>query len=186
MLSAAAAVMAQELLSPDGNMRMRFSLDQAGMPTYELRYKDKPVICKSRMGFVLRGKGRTAEFSGNVTNETPIKPTESLYDEFELVDTQTSTFDQTWQPVWGEEASIRNHYNELCVTLRQPRSDRRMVIRFRLFDDGLGFRYEFPVQPNLVYFVIIRHGGYPETTTRRSTTTPVRDCRKSAVTWTVR
>ena len=73
----------------------------------------------------------------------------SLYDGFTVSDTQTSTFDETWQPVWGEEKSIRNHYNELAVTLHQADKDRSILIRFRLFDDGLGFRYEFPEQKNL-------------------------------------
>ena len=77
----------------------------------------------------------------------------NLYNGFELKDAQTSTFDETWQPVWGEEKEIRNHYNELAVTLNQPANDRYIIIRFRLFNDGLGFRYEFPQQKNLNYFV---------------------------------
>ena len=139
-LAAGFAAMGQELVSPDGNLRMRFSLDKAGTPTYELFYGDKSVILPSKMGFLLRGKGDKPEFGGEVTGNTPARATESLCDEFEITDTQTATFDETWQSVWGEESSIRNHYNELCVTLRQPQSDRRMAIRFRLFDDGLGFR----------------------------------------------
>lgn len=73
---------------------------------------------------------------------------------FKIKDTRTSTFDEVWHPVWGEESEIRNHYNELEVTLDQPENDRYIVIRFRLFNDGLGFRYEFPQQKNLNYFVI--------------------------------
>ena len=65
-----------------------------------------------------------------------------------------SEFDETWQPVWGEESSIRNRYNELAVTLRQPQSGRRMVVRFRLYDEGVGFRYEFPEQEAMTYFTI--------------------------------
>ena len=154
LLLSGAAAPAQELRSPDGNLQMRFSLDEAGTPRYELLRGDKVVVKPSRMGFLLRGKSGSVQFGGDVAASAPVRPTESLCDEFEILDAQTSTFDETWQPVWGEESSIRNHYNELCVTLRQPQSDRRMAIRFRLFDDGLGFRYEFPVQPNLVYFVI--------------------------------
>ena len=73
---------------------------------------------------------------------------------FKIKDTRTSTFDEVWRPVWGEESEIRNHYNELEVTLDQPENDRYIIIRFRLFNDGLGFRYEFPQQKNLNYFVI--------------------------------
>ena len=77
-----------------------------------------------------------------------------MFDGFSVSDTQTSTFDETWHPVWGETKDIRNHYNELAVTLDQKSTDRHIIIRFRLFDDGLGFRYEFPQQKNLVYFTI--------------------------------
>jgi hypothetical protein len=77
-----------------------------------------------------------------------------LLNDFTIADSNISTFDETWKPVWGEENKIRNHYNELAVTLNQKETDRQIVIRFRLFDDGLGFRYEFPQQKNLVYFVI--------------------------------
>jgi hypothetical protein len=77
-----------------------------------------------------------------------------LIHNFSVTNTETSTFDETWQPVWGEEKEIRNHYNELAVTLLQKDTERKMVIRFRLFDDGLGFRYEFPEQANLTHFVV--------------------------------
>ena len=76
---------------------------------------------------------------------------------FTLADTQTSTFDETWEPVWGEVKQIRNHYNEMAVTLDQKAQDRNIIIRFRLFDDGLGFRYEFPLQKNLNYFVTVSY-----------------------------
>lgn len=99
---------------------------------------------------------------------------------FVETDHTTATFDETWQPVWGEESSIRNHYNELCVTLSQPKNEREIKIRFRMFDDGLGFRYEFPAQKNLTYFTIKEehtqlpwqattpHGGYLATMIRKS------------------
>ena len=121
------------LLSPDGNLGMEFILDK-GVPYYKLDYRDKPVVMKSRLGFVLNNSG--------------------LFDWFEIEDVSRSEHDSTWQPVWGEESEIRDRHNEMAVTLRQTSSDRRMTIRFRLFDDGLGFRYEFPAQGNLVYFVI--------------------------------
>ena len=78
----------------------------------------------------------------------------NLYNGFELEKAEFSTFDETWQPVWGEEKEIRNHYNQLTVTLEQSQSERIMQIEFRLFNDGLGFRYNFPKQPHLNYFVI--------------------------------
>ena len=127
---------AQELKSPNGQFSMIFSLLQDGTPTYELSYRNKPVIKSSKLGFELK----------NDKN--------SLLNGFIISNTKTATFDETWKPVWGEVAQIRNHYNELAVTLNQKSTDRIIVVRFRLFDDGLGFRYEFPEQKNLVYFVI--------------------------------
>ena len=127
---------AQELKSPNEKLTMVFSLQPDGTPFYSLNYKDKVVIKPSKLGHELRNDAK------------------SLLNDFTVVDTKTSTFDETWKPVWGEVASIRNHYNELAVTLNQKGTDRQMIIRFRLFDDGLGFRYEFPQQKNLVYFTI--------------------------------
>ncbi|MBB1286589.1 glycoside hydrolase family 97 protein [Flavisolibacter sp. BT320] len=127
---------AQELRSPDHNLRLFFSLQNDGTPTYSLTYKGKDVVKPSKMGFQLKNDKK------------------SLLDDFTVVDAKTATFDETWTPVWGEVRHIRNHYNELVVTLQQKETDRRILIRFRLFDDGLGFRYEFPTQRNLTYFVI--------------------------------
>jgi hypothetical protein len=92
------------------------------------------------------------EFGAEINREKD--PQTSLYDGFSVSDVQNSTFDEIWEPVWGETKEIRNHYNEMAVTLTQKATDRNMIIRFRLFDDGLGFRYEFPQQKNLVYFVV--------------------------------
>lgn len=131
---------AQELLSPDGRLRLNFSLDETRTPHYQLTYADREVILPSSLGIVLRGKT-----SGSI---------DPLCSDFEIADTRTSSFDETWSPVWGEESQIRNCYHELEVTLRQRSSDRLLRLRFRLFNDGLGFRYEFPQQKNLVYFVI--------------------------------
>lgn len=128
--------LAQELKSPNGEFTMSFSLLQDGTPTYALTYKNKPIIKSSKLGFELK----------NDKN--------SLLNGFVISNSKTATFDETWKPVWGEVSQIRNHYNELAVTLNQKSTDRLVVIRFRLFDDGLGFRYEFPEQKNLVYFVI--------------------------------
>ncbi len=130
------SVVAQQLKSPNQKLQMEFSLQNDGTPSYSLNYKDKVVLKPSKLGLALKDEVK------------------SLLNDFTIIDTQTSTFDETWKPVWGEVASIRNHYNELAVTLNQKGTDRQLIIRFRLFDDGLGFRYEFPLQKNLTYFVI--------------------------------
>lgn len=129
-------VTAQQLTSPNGELTMQFSLQEDGTPTYKLQYKNQEVIKESRLGFHLKNDKK------------------SLLDDFKITDTSTSTFKDTWQPVWGEVKEITNHYNQLKVTLKQNETDRIMVVNFRLFDDGLGFRYEFPTQKNLVYFTI--------------------------------
>ncbi len=144
---------AQTLKSPNGNLEMKFYLQDGGIPTYTLTFKGKDVIKPSKLGLDLRPDGVTRTFYDFSDKDVKVEKN-SLYDGFTISNTQTSTFDETWHPVWGEEKNIRNHYNELAVTLDQAPKDRSMVIRFRLFDDGLGFRYEFPQQKNLVYFVI--------------------------------
>lgn len=127
---------AQELKSPNGQLQMNFALLADGTPTYELLYQSKPVIAKSKLGLQLKNDAH------------------SLLNDFVAVEMTKTTFDESWKPVWGELASIRNQYNELAVTLNQQSTDRKIIIRFRLFDEGLGFRYEFPQQKNLVYFII--------------------------------
>lgn len=147
----------QKLTSPDGNLEMTFHLNGEGAPIYELTYKQKPVIKPSKLGLELKKEDADAKTDFEWTDRKDADKLDSktnLYNGFELKDAQTSTFDETWQPVWGEEKEIRNHYNELAVTLNQPANDRYIIIRFRLFNDGLGFRYEFPLQKNLNYFVI--------------------------------
>ena len=153
----AMAVNAQKLTSPDGNFVMNFSLSPEGAPVYELSYKDKPIIKPSTLGLELKkedaNKKTTFEWTER-TDKDQLDAKTNLMTGFKIKDTSTSTFDETWSPVWGEEKEIRNNYNELAVTLDQPSNDRYMVIRFRLFNDGLGFRYEFPQQKNLNYFII--------------------------------
>ncbi|WP_114782824.1 glycoside hydrolase family 97 protein [Botryobacter ruber] len=129
-------VYAQVITSPDKNFSLTFQLNDNGEPTYQLTYKKKPVIRQSSLGLETKDAG-------------------SLAKGFTLANTEQATVDESWNPVWGEVKTIRNNYNEMAVTLKQeePKS-RTMVIRFRLFNDGLGFRYEFPAQPNLSYFVI--------------------------------
>ncbi|MEP3838093.1 MAG: glycoside hydrolase family 97 protein [Algibacter sp.] len=126
----------QELKSPNGEFIMNFSLENNGMPTYHLSYKNMVVIKPSHLGLELKNDDK------------------SLLDDFKILKTENSTFNDTWTPVWGEEKEIRNHYNELAISLKQNETNRIVVIRFRLFNEGLGFRYEFPQQKNLVYFII--------------------------------
>ena len=135
--------MAQTVKSPNGNVSVKFSLDN-GRPVYEVSYKKRAVVKPSYLGLEL---AKTKHASKGM-EET------SLMDGFVVAKTDTSTFDETWKPVWGETATIRNHYNELAVTLNQPATKRNIVIRFRVYDDGMGLRYEFPQQEELNYFVI--------------------------------
>lgn len=135
---------AQTVTSPNGNVKLTFSLSETGQPTYEMTYKDKAVIKPSHLGLEL-AKDKHASKGEQETD---------LMDGFKVTNTQTSTFDETWKPVWGETATIRNHYNELQVNLRQEATDRDIIIRFRVYDDGIGLRYEFPQQESLNYFLI--------------------------------
>ena len=147
----------QQLVSPDGNLVMNFSLTANGAPAYDLSYKGKPVIKTSTLGLELKQEDPNAQTDFQLSGPKKIEGLEAkanLMNGFTVVQTQTSSFDETWTPVWGEESQIRNHYNELAVTLDQPQNKRQIVIRFRLFNDGLGFRYEFPQQKELNYFVI--------------------------------
>ena len=127
--------MAQQQSSPDGSVILSFSLKSDGTPSYKVSYKNKPVINESTLGFTL-------------------KKAEPLTNNFKVVDTKKSTFKETWKPVWGEESEILNHYNELLVSLEQNNTNRKMNIRFRVYNEGVGFRYEFPSQKELTYFVV--------------------------------
>ena len=147
----------EKLSSPDGNLTMSFSLDMQGSPVYELSYKGKTVIKPSKLGLELvqENPNKQTDFEWKEQMDTTLSDVQTnLYNGFELEKAEFSTFDETWQPVWGEEKEIRNHYNQLTVTLEQSQSERIMQIEFRLFNDGLGFRYNFPKQPHLNYFVI--------------------------------
>ena len=148
---------AQQLISPDGNFSMNFRLNQSGTPEYELLYKDKTVIKPSTLGLELQKEdaNKKTDFSWKERHDKDqLDAKTNLMNGFIIQDVKTATCDETWQPVWGEEKDIRNHYNEMAVTLNQPANDRYIILRFRLFNDGLGFRYEFPQQKNLNYFVI--------------------------------
>ena len=135
LLLMSGVVKAENLTSPNGQLQLNFSVSASGEPVYELLYKGKSVIKPSKMGLELKNDP-------------------GLMNDFEIAEVKNATFDETWTPVWGEEKAIRNHYNEMAVTLHQKQQNRNMVVRFRLFDDGLGFRYEFPLQSNLNYFVV--------------------------------
>lgn len=137
-------VSAQTVKSPNGQIIVNFSLTGNGQPTYEMTYKGRAVVKPSHLGLEL-AKDKHASKGLRET---------SLMDGFQILDTKSSTFDETWKPVWGETATIRNHYNELEVDLNQGESKRKMIIRFRVYDDGMGFRYEFPQQDSLTYFTI--------------------------------
>lgn len=126
---------AERLESPDGRLVAEFELADGGVPTYSLTFDGRPVVKQSRLGFKLK-KG---------------KP---LTEGFEIKNIDRASKDETWQPVWGEEENIRNHYNEMAVELGQSGKGRGMTVRFRLFDDGLGFRYEFPSSGKNDYFII--------------------------------
>ena len=136
VLTAIFGASAQEFQSPNGNFKMSFSLGNDGTPMYQLFFENKEVIKKSKLGLELQ------------------KDKKSLVNDFKVMDTKESAFNETWKTVWGEETQIQNHYNELAVTLKQNETDREIIVRFRLFNEGLGFRYEFPQQKNLIYFVI--------------------------------
>ena len=136
--------MAQSVSSPDGNVTVKFSLADGGIPTYEMTYKNKAVVKPSRLGLEL-AKDKHASKGKNETD---------LMDGFKVTNTKTSSFDETWTPVWGEWSQIRNNYNELEVNLNQPSADRNIIIRFRVYNEGFGLRYEFPQQKSLNYFLI--------------------------------
>ncbi|MHB9056471.1 MAG: glycoside hydrolase family 97 protein [Paludibacteraceae bacterium] len=135
LILSSSALYAAEVVSPNGNLKVIFNLTNEGTPSYSVSFRGKEVIRPSKMGFEL-------------------KDTPDMLSGFTLTNTSNSTFDETWTPVWGETKEIRNHYNEMLVELKQQNEDRTMKIRFRVFDEGIGFRYEFDKQPNLSYFRI--------------------------------
>ena len=137
--------------SPDNNIVVNFDVKE-GIPVYNVSFKGKQVIGDSRLGLELVSAKGNGEFNNFDSHEAENQ--NSLRDGFTMMTSRYSSFDETWQPVWGEESSIRNHYNEMAVTLMQKDLERYIVVRFRVYDDGVGLRYEFPQQPNLTYFVI--------------------------------
>ena len=153
----ALSAMAQSLTSPNGNFKMDFKLNEEGTPTYNLIYKNQVVIKPSKLGLELQKEDankKTGFDWKERSDKDQLDKLTNLQNGFSIADTKESSFDETWTPVWGEENKIRNQYNELAVTLHQEATNRDIVIRFRLFNEGLGFRYEFPQQNNLNYFII--------------------------------
>ena len=144
------------LLSPDKNLEMRFSMSDNGTPYYSLDYKGKHIVLDSRLGFLLRGDLNVSEVKvqDDKIDKVDKHPQIDFYRDFEVADMKTDSLDYTWAPVWGEEDSIRCHYNELTVSLKHKPTGRDMAIRFRLFNDGLGFRYEFGPMAWPEYFII--------------------------------
>lgn len=135
-LCAVFSAFSESFKSPDGNLFLNFSVNGSGVPVYSLSYKGRPVVADSRMGLLLKND----KFS--------------LYDGFEISGVENSSFREVWNPVWGEESAIENTYNQMKVSLLQKKSGRTMIINFRLYNDGLGFRYEFPQTDGFNYFVI--------------------------------
>ena len=137
--------------SPNHLITLNFDVKD-GVPVYDVLFKGRQVIKESRLGLELVSVKGNGEFN-NFDNKQVMNQN-SLLDGFSMLTARYSSFDETWQPVWGEESSIRNHYNEMAVSLFQEELNRYIVVRFRVYDDGVGFRYEFPQQENLTYFVI--------------------------------
>ncbi|MGC4039471.1 MAG: glycoside hydrolase family 97 protein [Flavobacterium sp.] len=126
---------AQSVQSPSKEIKVDFKLSENGKPSYTVSYKNKPVILNSLLGIYLK-------------NDT------DLASDFKIDEVKNSTFNESWKPVLGEQAVIQNNYNELTIALKQDKSNRKMNIVFRIYNEGVAFRYEFPKQPNLNYFII--------------------------------
>lgn len=157
LICIALGAMAQKVTSPDGKMELSFSLDN-GRPTYTFSVDGKTVVAPSHLGYQLKKENgeKSTDFDWKPSRATDKEASRKadFFSDFTLEKFENNSFDETWKPVWGEESSIRNHYNELLVQLKQIKNNRFLNIRFRLFDDGLGFRYEFPDQKDLTYFVV--------------------------------
>ena len=145
---------AQTLKSPDGNVEMTFSLSAEGEPAYSLVYHQQPVVGESHLGFLFRERDEY-KFNEQPAADWAKGHVVDFTKGFKVVKTSNRSFDETWAPVWGEESEIRNHYNEMDVLLEQTETRRQMQLEFRLFDDGLGFRYSFPQQQTLTYFTLV-------------------------------
>ena len=145
-----------KLSSPDGTLSTNISLSDKGELSYDLSIDGKQIVTPSKLGFEMRGvlKAQQLEYESDGTiDKNDRLPHYSLHDGFTVLGTESSSFDETWEPVWGEESQIRNHYNETLVHLQK--GSRLIDVRFRLFDDGLGLRYEFPECNDAPYLCIV-------------------------------
>ena len=150
LLMSGAMLHAQSLKSPDGKFEMNFQL-KSGVPYYKLSYEGKTVVEDSKLGLRLVKDG-DIKFASEI--ETTTNKGKDLNSGFVKIADKRDSKNETWDPVLGEKKSYVNHYNELAVTLDQPEQKHHIIVKFRLFNDGLGFRYEFPEQENFNYFVI--------------------------------
>ena len=179
LLLAPLAAMAGSVKSPNGNVEVEFSVDQQGRPTYEMNYKGRAVVLPSHLGLELAKDKHASKGLGET----------DLLDGFVIKHEDTSSADETWKPVWGETATIRNHYNEYAAVLEQQPTRRQIIIRFRVYDDGIGFRYEFPQQQELNYFLIKEErtefamAGTQEQETQETRLSEIRSRMKEAVNW---
>ena len=144
----------QSIESPNSEFELNFYLDKKGRPFYNLIYKKEKIIENSGLGFIINNEIDITTNNNNDVDVDLIGDEVNLLNGFSLISFSRSSKNETWKPVWGEESLIRNNYNELLVKLEQGFSGRLMNIRFRVFDSGLGFRYEFPTQKNLSTFII--------------------------------
>ena len=149
LLLSSASAFATDITSPDGNIVLSFNISDKGEPVYEMTYKGKPVILTSKLGLEAQN-GEPIPFDKDRTAIPKI----DLTKDFKIAAEKLSSFDETWESVWGEVKTIRNNYNELEVALAQDGTCRQVILRFRAFNDGIGFRYEFPSQPDLTYFIV--------------------------------
>ena len=137
----------QTLISPSNELELVFSMSDSGEPLYNLYFKGQEVIKPSTLGFEISNYFSGFSFTNNDFSS-------NLSSDFQIIEYKIDSHDETWFPVWGEESAIRNNYNELFLELEQKNTERRLNIRFRLFDTGLGFRYEIPEQKDLGHFII--------------------------------
>ena len=144
----------QSIESPNAEFKLNFYLDKKGRPFYYLTYNEEKIIENSGLGFIINNEIDITTNNNNDVDIDLIGDEVNLLNGFSLISLSRSSKNETWKPVWGEESLIRNNYNELLVKLEQGFSGRLMNIRFRVFDSGLGFRYEFPTQKNLSTFII--------------------------------
>ena len=148
-------VFGNDIKSPDGNLLLKFNITEKGEPEYSVIYKGINIIKPSKLGLELKPEDDFAEFGKQEELfKISSNPRSSLYDGFNIIDYKSSTFNEIWEPVWGENEKVENNYNELAISLQQQPTNRKIIIRFRVYDDGIGFRYEFPQQSALNYFII--------------------------------